>query len=296
MAFVCILRSRQGIKHGGAQLERYHYRPVRFYLVVFGFTWLFWITSIFVQDKNVAMGFMMLGLFVPAITAIITVIFSKNKVLKNDLKQKIVGFYRIRLLNLLEAVVLFNIIVALSIFASALVGQSLNQFSFTADFSFSIRGTSALLTILLASIIEEVGWRGYGEDSIAEYCTWFRESILFGLIWSLWHLPLFFIKGTYHEGLASLGIGYAINFLVSVMPLGFLTTWVYVKNNRSMLACIIFHLFVNFLQEKIAMTPQTKCIETIFVSIAALVVVLSNKAMFFETKHIRNLLGYKTSN
>ena len=74
---------------------------------------------------------------------------------------------------------------------------------------------------------------------------------------------------TYHSGLRELGLFYVLNFLISVSPMGFLTTWVYVKNNRSMLVCIIFHLFVNTMQEKIAMTPQTKCVETIVITLAA---------------------------
>ena len=95
---------------------------------------------------------------------------------------------------------------------------------------------------------------------------------------------------TYHSGLRELRLFYVLNFLISVSPMGFLTTWVYVKNNRSMLACIIFHLFVNTMQEKIAMTPQTKCVETIVVTLAAVLVVLTNKEMFFEREHIGNLL------
>lgn len=38
------------------------------------------------------------------------------------------------------------------------------------------------------------------------------------------------------------------------------------------------------------MTPETKCIETVFVIIAAIIIVILNKEMFFETKHIGNLL------
>ena len=114
-----------------------------------------------------------------------------------------------------------------------------------------------------------------------------------GFVWALWHLPLFWIEGTYHYGLKELGILYVLNFLIGVIPLGFLTTWVYVKNNRSMLACIIFHLFVNTMQEKIAMTPQTKCVETIIIFFAAAMIVLANKEMFFEKQHIGNLLTYK---
>ena len=67
------------------------------------------------------------------------------------------------------AVIGFMAIVALPILLSRLFGQSLDQFAFTEDFSFSIGGTSASLTILLAATIEEVGWRGYGEESVASY-------------------------------------------------------------------------------------------------------------------------------
>ncbi len=145
-----------------------------------------------------------------------------------------------------------------------------------------------MLTILLASVIEEIGWRGYGEDAIAAYCSWFKESILFGLIWSLWHLPLFWVEGSYHFMLKELGIFYVLNFLVSVIPLGFLTTWVYVKNNRSIVATIIFHIFVNFMQEKIGITPNTKCIETFVIIIVAILVVKFNKDMFSKKLVIKD--------
>ncbi len=262
------------------------YHPWLFYIIVFIFTWAFWISGIFVSNTSVAMVLIFLGLCVPSITAVITVFSSKNKALINDFKRKTFRFYQIKPLTLGFAIIVFGTVIAISILLSTLFGQSLGQFSFVNDFSFSIKGSSALLTILFASIIEEVGWRGYGEDAIAQYCTWFKESIIFGFIWSAWHVPLFFIEGTYHAGLAELGAGFVLNFLISVIPLGFITTWVYVKNNRSMLACIIFHLFVNFFQEKIAMSPQTKCIQTFVLIAVATILVMTNKELFFEKRHI----------
>lgn len=276
-------------------MKPYKYRPLRFYITCFAVTWAFWITAAFLSkpDSGLSSVFMLLGLISPAATAVVTVLTSGNAALKNDLKRKLAGFYRLNPLNILTAVLVFAAIVALSILLSTLFGQSLDQFAFTEDFSFSINGTSALLTILLAAVIEETGWRGYGEDSIASYFSWFTESVIFGVVWAVWHLPLFWIEGTYHYGLRVLGFGYMLNFLISVIPLDFLTTWVYVKNNRSMLASIIFHLFINTMQEKIAMTPQTKCVETLVVTAAAVVVVLTNREMFFEKEHIGNLLEYK---
>ena len=277
-------------------MKPYQYRPIRFYVTCFLATWAFWIAAAIISrlgnDNGISVMLMLFGLLAPAVTAVITVLTSGSTALKQDLKRKLVGFYRIKPLSIFMAVIGFMAIVALSILLSTLFGQSLKQFSFTEDFSFSIGGTSALLTILLAATIEEVGWRGYGEDSVASYFSWFTESIIFGFVWALWHLPLFWIDGTYHAGLRELGPIYVLNFLISVVPMGFLTTWVYVKNNRSMLACIIFHLFVNTMQEKIAMTPQTKCVETIVVTLAAVLAVATNREMFFEKEHIGNLLNY----
>ncbi len=278
-------------------MEQYRYRPLRFYIICFATTWTFWIFAAVISkspnDNGISALLMLLGLTAPAITAVITVLTSGSKALKADLRRKLIGFYRIKPLSIIAAVLGFMVIVFLSILFSVLAGQSLEQLSFTEDFSFSVGGTSALLTILLAAVIEEVGWRGYGEDSVASYFSWFTESVIFGFVWALWHLPLFWIRGTYHYGLKELGLLYVLNFLIGVIPLGFLTTWVYVKNNRSMLACIIFHLFVNTMQEKIAMTPQTKCVETIIIFFAAAIIVLTNREMFFEKQHIGNLLDYK---
>ena len=89
---------------------------------------------------------------------------------------------------------------------------------------------------------------------------------------------------------------FVINFFVSAIPMGFIITWVYLASDRSILACIIFHLFVNFMQEKIAMTPQTKCVETIVVFIVTIILVIIKKDMFFERNHIGHILDEHEKN
>ena len=277
-------------------MEKYTYKPIRFYLTVFGLTWGFWIAALLVKDTPAMFVFMVLGLFMPAVTAVVTVLTSKNKMLKEDLKRKIIGFYRIKPLSIIKAVLVFFVCVAVSIGISILFGGSPDQFRFTEDFSFAINGSSALLTMVLASVIEEVGWRGYGEDAVGSYHTWFHETLIFGCIWGAWHLPLFLIPGTYQYTLKELGFVYVLNFLLSTIPVDFLQTWVYVKNNRSMLATAIFHLFLNVMQEKINISPETKCIETLVMLAAAAVIVYKNKDMFFEREHIGNLLEMQYRN
>lgn len=271
-------------------MDKYVYKPKRFFFIVFASTWGCWLLAILLNNSKLLFPLLFLGLIAPALTAIITVFTSKNKNLKKDFNRKIIGFYRIKPLYILLPIIAFGIAICLSIGTSVLLGGSPKQFGFNDDFSFSIAGTSALLTIFLASVIEEIGWRGYGADALGAKYNWFKASLIFGFIWSSWHIPLFWAEGTYHYGLKEMGILYVMNFLISAIPMTFIQTWVYVKNNRSMFATIIFHMFLNFMQEKIAMTPETKCIETIFITIAAIIVVMTNKKMFFETNRVGKLL------
>lgn len=273
-------------------MKKYKYRPVLFFVLAYLFTWMFWIPAVFLPE-NIGIILMLIGLIAPAVISTIFVLASDSEALKQDLKNKVFGFYKVKWQNVILAIIVFAAIIVASILLSLLFGQSIEQFAFTKDFSFTGVGIAgAFITILVASIIEEVGWKGYCEDSIGDYMNWFWESMIFGVLWSLWHLPLLFIPGTYQAGLMVNPL-YVVNFFISGVPMGFIITWVYLVSDRSILACMVFHLFVNFMQEKIAMTPETKCVETIVATIATIVIVLANKEMFFETGHIGKLPEYQ---
>ena len=271
------------------EIKPYKYRPVLFFALAYLFTWIFWLPAI-VLPENVGALFMLIGLLAPAVVSTVFVLVSGNDLLKKDLKIKLIGLYKVKWKNVLVAIIQFAGIVVCSILLSLLFGQSLDQFSLTEDFSFTGLGIAgAFASITLAAIIEEVGWKGYCEDSIGAYMNWFWESMVFGAIWAFWHFPLIFIKGTYQATLMVNPV-YVINFFVSAIPMGFIITWVYLASDRSVLACMIYHFVVNFLQEKIAMTPVTKCVETIVVTAVATYLVIRNKDMFFETRHVGKLL------
>ena len=274
--------------------ENYKYKPVLFFALAYLFTWIFWIPAIYLPE-SISPVLMLVGLMAPAIVSTVFIMLSGSDMLKKDFKNKIIGFYKVKWLNVVWAVIVFAIVIVCSILLSLLFGQSIDQFSFTESFSFTGVGIAgAFITITIASIIEEVGWKGYCEDSIGNYMNWFWESMIFGVLWSLWHFPLLFIQGTYQAGLMVNPL-YVINFFVSGIPMGFVITWVYLESDRSILACMIFHFFVNFMQEKIALTPETKCLETIVIIVLTVIIVMVKKDMFFETRHVGRLLEYSNS-
>ena len=53
-----------------------------------------------------------------------------------------------------------------------------------------------LLMVFLGGGQEELGWRGYILDPLEERLGPWLGSLVLGVVWAVWHLPLFFIPGT----------------------------------------------------------------------------------------------------
>jgi membrane protease YdiL (CAAX protease family) len=92
-----------------------------------------------------------------------------------------------------------------------------------------------LLIWLAGALPEEFGWRGYALDRLQMRLDPLPASLVLGLFWSLWHLPLHFISGTTQ---ASLPIG---EFAIQTIVLSVLYTWLYNRTGGSVLIAGLFH-------------------------------------------------------
>jgi membrane protease YdiL (CAAX protease family) len=133
-----------------------------------------------------------------------------------------------------------------------------------------------LLSIVFSTLIpfiEELGWRGYVLDRLQDKWSALVASSILGVIWSLWHLPLFFIQGSYQAGL---GVGTLAfwSFMIGIVPLTLLFTWIFNNTRRSTLAVILFHGMVNFTGELIALSIRADAMATMlwFVAAAAITI------------------------
>jgi membrane protease YdiL (CAAX protease family) len=122
----------------------------------------------------------------------------------------------------------------------------------------------------LFPFIEELGWRGYVLDRLQEKNSALVSSLILGLVWSLWHLPTFFIRDSYQ---ASLGIGTLAfwMFLLGIVPLSFAFTWIYNNTGRSILAVILFHSMVNFTGQLITLTERADTLSILLWFVVAIV-------------------------
>ncbi len=259
------------------------YKPRTFWILSYLFTWAFWFYAAYLSRTQVGdtyTVYMVLGLFAPAIIGLILVMTSGSHEMRRDYLGRLFDVRRIKPWSILLLTLIFLGAIVVSILISLAFGQSIQQFSFTEGFSFSVGAIPTLFTLLLAALIEEVAWRGYGYESMRATGSELKATCLFSIVWALWHLPLFLIVGSYQYEVLQASPWFAVNFMLSGIPITFLFTWLCVKNNRSVFACFAFHFMLNFLQETIAMTQVTKCIESVVMAAIALIFVLRNKEIF----------------
>lgn len=86
---------------------------------------------------------------------------------------------------------------------------------------------------------EEWGWRGYALDRLQYRWNALFSSLLLGVIWGAWHLPLFYISGTIQSQTPIWG------FMVLIICGAILFTWIYNNTGRSILAVMLFHTMNN---------------------------------------------------
>lgn len=107
-------------------------------------------------------------------------------------------------------------------------------------------GTDGWYIIVPAIIIstpvqagEEIGWRGYALPRLAGRFGFARASLLLGLIWACWHLPLFFVPGA-----DKYGQSFPV-WTLQVVALSVAITWLYAGAGGSLLLTMLMHSAVN---------------------------------------------------
>ena len=93
------------------------------------------------------------------------------------------------------------------------------------------------LLILLGGL-EELGWRGILQPKLEKVVNYLPSVLIVGIIWSIWHLPLWFIKGTIQN---SFPFGLYL-FSGIILTSSFTTLYKYTKN---LFLCVLSHAWFN---------------------------------------------------
>ena len=128
--------------------------------------------------------------------------------------------------------------------------------------------------LIIGPLSEEIGWRGYALERLQTRWNALTSSLMVGLVWALWHLPLFMMVGTsQHE----LGIPF-IGFLVGMMTNSIFYTWLYNNTKQSLWSAILLHWLYTYtaqvLSSGVTRSPLYHWLEYLPYVVMALIVVV----------------------
>lgn len=110
-------------------------------------------------------------------------------------------------------------------------------------------GFLMIIPMIIGGGVEEIGWRGLLQPQLEEKYPHIIAAISVGIIWAVWHLPLWFIDGTNQQNLSF--AWFCINTIMLSFFIGSVT---YVS--KSIFMAIIAHASINAFWEVMAATDK----------------------------------------
>lgn len=193
-------------------------RPLLTYVVLaYGFSWLFWVPRLLGMGEGIGQVLAAVGAFGPAVAAGLVVQWTGGSVrdwLRPLLRWRVPARFYAYALGLPIALFLsVNVVLAL-------LGEQVHLDRL------ATAGGSWIATFVVVALVgggqEEPGWRGFALDRLQARHSPLVATALLGVIWGLWHLPLY-------------GLGFVGPMLFVVFY-----TWLW-NRTGSLLLCVLLH-------------------------------------------------------
>jgi membrane protease YdiL (CAAX protease family) len=220
--------------------------PSVFFILTLFLSWAIWVPldlshfglGLIQVPENLSQVIRLLGVLMPAISAMVIVRIKEGR---NGLGKLLGGFKRIPnewrwwaaaiLLQpgLLVLAGLFNNLIPDSEHVAAVPGAPIAAVLINVFF------------LLLATLGEEIGWRGFALPALQEKHSAFKSSLILGLVWMAWHLPFWLLLDTFDQ----FGWAYVGMSLLMGLSMNFIITWFFNHGDQSLLLPVGFHLVFN---------------------------------------------------
>jgi uncharacterized protein len=236
-------------------LQRY---PLLFFaLLAYGFSWLVWLLGIRQLGNDVSLAnptmslYLLLGSFGPALSALLWtgVLHGREGVL--ELLKRLI---KARVAWWIYALAFF-LLPVLGFVLNALVGVAPTLELWKIAITMIL---AAPLNSLLGGVIfgvgplgEEIGWRGFVLPRLLKHYTALQASVVLGLLWAFWHMPLF-VFNDFRNGLPLLM--FCLVYPLSLIFISYVMTRLHQWSKGSLLIAIWFHGVVNVVASQMTNT------------------------------------------
>jgi membrane protease YdiL (CAAX protease family) len=215
-----------------------HAALIGYFIGAFGITWLFWGGVSLSMNGQITLPvpdflLMVLGGLGPMLAAIFAAAAESDGAGVRALFRQL-GRARVRLAWYAAALVLLPLLRLAPVPLHLLLGgvwpaEDVLAALMTVPFHF------VFVALVGGGLDEEMGWRGYALPRLQERLTPMQANLLLGIVWSFWHLPLWFIPGSEQAAMA-----FPL-YLISTTALSFVLGWIYNSTGGSLLLAILAH-------------------------------------------------------
>jgi len=223
--------------------------PWLFFLLTYAFAWPLWIPGV-LDGVGVALPLdvtkyttlvVLVGAFAPMIAAI-TLVWRHSG--RKGVKAFFVRLLGLRLepVHLAAAFVLPILIHAIAHYLSLAVGWDVAQTLIPSDLPVSpivLVIPYFILMLVVGGGQEEFGWRGYAQEPLQARIGVIPASLIIGVIWGVWHLPLWFMAGDMHGSYSFLA------FLMMTTSISVIYAWLYNSSDKKLIPVLFLHAMSN---------------------------------------------------
>jgi len=215
---------------------------VWFYVLAFAISWLGWLPmaagsrGISPFDHPLFRFLLLLPAIGPALAAIIVTAASDGKAGINPLLKPLLQ-WRVGAVWLVIAAMT----PALLLVAGKMATRALGLVAIPESQGNNVVGMAiaTLVMSLLSNTWEEVGWRGFALPRLQKNYNALVSTLVVGLLWALWHLPLFFWTGNPMSNYPFLA------WFIGTVAISFVYTSLYNSTKGSLLVVTLFHVLGN---------------------------------------------------
>ena len=229
--------------------------PLSTYLpLTFGCAWLIWLPLLLAEYAGLALPLppvvlIVLGSFAPSLVALF---LSWRYTGATGLRQLLGRAFVWRVSPIWVLLAIFGpaLVMLLAMGGHVLLGGTAPDYV-----PFGVRWLLVPLNFVLVFLVggplgEEFGWRGCVLPALEKRFGPPWASLLLGAIWTVWHLPLFFISASAQHGLPFWLFG------LLTLALCILLTWVYHGSGDSLLLVMLLHAAVNTWSGPLRISPE----------------------------------------
>lgn len=227
-------------------LQKSQWRKWSFFIIALGWSWLFWVPLIFLRLVfNTMPGIILysIGGLGPVLSAIYLVRTTQQKDDQREFWRRVIDFKRVPLLWFFVSLVIPPLTAVFSILVSLFLSNEYTQWQ---PMWLLIQNPVMFVLFLVSTLLfgplpEEIGWRGYGLESLQTKYSALQSSLIVGFFWVIWHIPLFLTKDS---GFAAIYPLFSLSFWLwatSLLSISIIMTWIFNHTEKSTLTAILFH-------------------------------------------------------